>query len=75
MEDMPTREAPVVFGTLADAVQRSGAGVAAAVESGNVQLAATAEHLELSLVRCGAREPACALRGWRLHSRNPTRRG
>jgi hypothetical protein len=72
MQDMPTREAPLVFGTLADAVQRSGAGVAAAVESGNVQLAATAEHLELSLVRCGARAAACAPRAWHLHSRNPT---
>jgi hypothetical protein len=62
MQDLPPAGAPLVFGTLADAVQRSGAGVAAAVQSGNVQLATTAEHLELSLVRCGtASRPArCA---------------
>ena len=53
MGDLPApREgAPLVFGTLSDAVGRTAAGVAAAVEAGNVQLASTAEHLELSLVR------------------------
>ena len=52
MQDLPPAGPPLVFGTLADAVQRSSVGVAAAVQSGNVQLATTAEHLELSLVRC-----------------------
>lgn len=41
----------VEYGTLGEAVERSGAAVAAAVASGNVQLAQAAEHLDLSLVR------------------------
>ncbi len=53
MGEVPARDGPrVEFGTLAGAVARSAAGVAAALESGNVQLAASTEHLELSLVGC-----------------------
>jgi hypothetical protein len=69
-EDMgelpPPRDGPLLtYGTLSSAVGRSAAGVAAAVESGNVQLAEQAEHLELSLVRAQATpraDAACAQR-------------
>jgi hypothetical protein len=52
MGELPVRDGPrVEYGTLAAAVERSSAGVAAALQSGNVQEAAAEEHLELSLVR------------------------